>query len=90
MHFTALIHRWKSATAHRVLPVLACIASGIGLATTAPAAESPARKPSVIFIMVDDMGLGDVGCYGGRTLKTPNINSLAKDGMLLTNAYSGS
>lgn len=47
-------------------------------------------RPNIIFIMVDDAGIGDFGCYGGKVIPTPNIDRLAKEGMLFTNAYSGS
>lgn len=49
-----------------------------------------AEKPNVIFIMADDMGYGDLGCYGQNAIKTPNIDKLAKEGMRFTQAYAGS
>ena len=48
------------------------------------------EKPNVIFILVDDLGYGDLGCYGQKVLKTPHLDQLAKDGMRFTRAYSGS
>ena len=48
------------------------------------------KKPNIIFIMVDDLGYGDLGCYGQKEIKTPNIDALSKNGMLFTNAYAGS
>jgi len=47
-------------------------------------------KPNVIFILVDDMGYGDLGCYGQDILKTPHIDQLAREGMRFTRCYSGS
>jgi len=47
-------------------------------------------KPNVIFIMCDDMGYGDLGCYGQRYIHTPNIDSLAHHGLRFTQAYAGS
>lgn len=41
-------------------------------------------KPNFVLIMVDDMGIGDLGCYGNKTLRTPNIDQLAQDGVKLT------
>ena len=55
-------------------------------ATLARAAD----KPNIVYILADDAGLGDFGCYGGKFIKTPNIDRLAAEGMLFTNAYSGS
>lgn len=48
-----------------------------------------AARPNIIYILADDLGIGDLGCYGQRKLKTPNIDRLAKEGMLFTNHYSG-
>lgn len=47
-------------------------------------------KPNIIFIMADDMGYADAGCYGQELIKTPNIDLLAKEGMRFTQCYSGS
>ncbi len=47
-------------------------------------------KPNVIFVMVDDMGYGDLGVYGQKTLKTPNLDQLATRGTIFTNCYAGS
>ncbi|CAJ1087159.1 steryl-sulfatase isoform X2 [Xyrichtys novacula] len=42
------------------------------------------RKPNFVLMMVDDLGIGDLGCYGNKTLRTPNIDQLAEDGVKLT------
>lgn len=47
-----------------------------------------ASNPNVIIIYVDDMGIGDIGCYGGRFAPTPNIDRLAQDGLLFNQYYS--
>ena len=47
-------------------------------------------QPNIIFIMADDLGYADLGCYGQTMIKTPNIDRLAEEGMRFTNAYSGS
>ncbi len=52
------------------------------------AAAAEARKPSIIFILADDFGWGDTGCYGHPYAKTPNIDSLARDGTRFTQCYS--
>ncbi|EPQ07558.1 Arylsulfatase F [Myotis brandtii] len=41
-------------------------------------------KPNIVLIMADDLGIGDLGCYGNDTIRTPNIDSLARDGVQLT------
>ncbi len=48
-----------------------------------------AVKPNVVFIMADDLGYGDVGCYGQRRFETPNIDRLAAEGMRFTQHYAG-
>lgn len=46
--------------------------------------------PNVIYIMADDLGIGDLGCYGQRIIKTPGVDSLASNGIIFENHYSGS
>lgn len=48
-----------------------------------------AEKPNIVFIMADDLGWGELGCYGQKIIRTPNIDSLARDGMRFTQFYSG-
>ncbi len=55
---------------------------------TARAAELP-EKPNIIYVMCDDLGYGDLGCFGQKTIKTPNIDQLASEGMRLTSYYAG-
>ena len=45
-------------------------------------------KPNVVVIYVDDMGIGDIGCYGGKFVPTPNIDKIAQDGLLFNQYYS--
>lgn len=54
------------------------------------APKSPAKQPNIIYILCDDLGIGEVGCYGQTKIKTPNIDRLRAEGMLFTNHYSGS
>ena len=54
-----------------------------------PAVALAARPPNIVFLMADDLGYGDAGCYGGTTIATPNIDRLAEQGMRFTQAYSG-
>lgn len=46
-------------------------------------------QPNVIYILADDLGIGDLSCYGQQKLKTPHIDRLAEEGMLFTDHYSG-
>jgi len=63
---------------------LAAVAAGS--AAQAPAAG---KRPNIIYIMADDLGYGDVGCYGQQRIKTPNIDRLAREGRRFTQFYAG-
>ena len=49
-----------------------------------------AEKPNFVFILADDLGYGDLGCYGQTKIKTPRIDALAAEGIRFTSAYAGS
>lgn len=65
------------------LAVLVCLS--LTVLTTLKAQE----KPNVVFILADDMGYGDLGAYGQKLIRTPNIDKLAENGMLFTQFYAG-
>jgi arylsulfatase A len=52
--------------------------------------EETPDKPNIIYILADDLGYGDLSCYGQEKFETPNIDRLAKKGMLFTQHYAGS
>uniref|UniRef100_A0A8D1XZ10 Arylsulfatase D n=1 Tax=Sus scrofa TaxID=9823 RepID=A0A8D1XZ10_PIG len=54
------------------------------LLPTCASKAGPAFKPNILLIMADDLGIGDLGCYGNDTLRTPNIDRLAEEGVRLT------
>src|SRR5258708_18213995 len=51
------------------------------------AAEPAARPPNVVIIFVDDMGYGDLGCYGAKNVRTPNLDRMAREGVRFTDFY---
>lgn len=61
----------------------------IGPALLATASMQAQQKPNIVFILADDLGYGDLGCYGQQKFATPNIDSLARAGMRFTQSYSG-
>jgi arylsulfatase A-like enzyme len=64
--------------------ILAVIVSSV----LSPAFSLP-TKPNIIFILADDLGYGDLGCYGQQKIPTPHIDALAKRGIRFTQAYAG-
>ncbi|MEM7012816.1 MAG: arylsulfatase [Verrucomicrobiota bacterium] len=61
----------------------------IALAIALPISAA-AEKPNIIFIMADDLGYGDLGCFGSTKIKTPHLDQMAAEGMMLTDFYAGS
>jgi len=57
-------------------------------ASTRPPAEADTRPPNIIFILADDLGWADTGCYGADLHETPNIDRLARQGLRFTDAYA--
>ncbi len=47
-------------------------------------------KPNIVFILADDLGYGDLGCYGSARIRTPHLDALAESGLKFTQFYSGS
>ncbi|MEI8292085.1 MAG: sulfatase-like hydrolase/transferase, partial [Verrucomicrobiota bacterium] len=52
------------------------------------AKAAPPSKPNIIFILADDLGIGNVGCYGADHFKTPNIDRLAQSGIRFEHCYA--
>lgn len=76
-----------SSTSHIGLTVAAALALSVVTSPHhAPAAERPPR-PNIVFFYTDDLGWGDLGCYGHPRTKTPNLDLLAKDGTRFTQFY---
>src|SRR6516162_7761049 len=69
-----------------LIPALVFGALWIGPHPFAGAAE----KPNIVVILADDLGYGDLGCYGQKKIRTPNLDRLAADGVRFTQAYAGS
>jgi arylsulfatase A-like enzyme len=61
---------------------------GVSLAASCFAQQASDKKPNIVFILMDDMGYGDVGCYGGRDIRTPQIDRLAAEGVKFTDFYA--
>jgi arylsulfatase A-like enzyme len=73
----------------KALVVAAVLAVG-GVFGVDGAAVPPASKPNIILILADDLGYGDIGCYGASKVSTPNIDRVAREGLRFTDAHSSS
>ncbi len=67
---------------------LIIIAASLAFATTLTAADQAPAKPNIVFILADDLGINDLGCYGRKDHKTPNLDKLASEGTRFTAAYA--
>src|SRR5687768_283756 len=74
----------------RTLLLLACLIAfpHALLMSTATAAAAAERPPNVVLIFADDLGYGDLGCYGAKGIDTPNLDRMAAEGMRFTDFYT--
>ena len=72
-------------TIRTLVRCVACLCLSLMVLSQTQAAE----PPNIIYVMADDLGYGDLGCFGQTVIKTPNIDQLAKQGMRFTNHYAG-
>ncbi|HVK59612.1 MAG TPA: arylsulfatase [Candidatus Kapabacteria bacterium] len=73
----------------RVICPLLLLAAFLQIPFHTQAASQPSR-PNIIFILADDLGYGELGCYGQQKIKTPNLDRMAREGMRFTRFYAGS
>ena len=64
------------------------LAATAAAACACTGAEKTPEKPNIIYLMFDDLGYGDLGCYGQTMIETPNIDALASHGILFTDMYT--
>ncbi|HOX56020.1 MAG TPA: arylsulfatase [Candidatus Paceibacterota bacterium] len=85
-----LLGIWRRAGRGLVLGLAGSLALPALSASTNRPSAALARRPNIIFILADDLGYGDLGCYGQTKIKTPNLDKLAADGMRFSQFYAGS
>lgn len=76
----------KNALTVILVPIFLSLAIGVYGDVTDP---DDGRPPNIVFIMADDLGYGDLGCYGQNKIRTPNIDRLSSEGIRFTQAYAG-
>ncbi len=76
----------KRISLNATKPLLFCLCI-IAVISTMPK-TSAQRQPNIIFIYADDLGYGDLSCFGAQAIKTPNLDRMAAEGLRLTNFYS--
>lgn len=79
-----------SATFQIMLPVGAALLTACGNAAKHSKDTQDSKKPNVIYLISDDLGIGDLSCYGATKISTPNLDRLAGQGLQFTNAYATS
>lgn len=74
------------------LPILGTVAASMAAWTAVGYAQAPpaGSQPNILFILADDLGLGDLACYGSHAIRTPVIDSLAATGARFSHCYAGS
>jgi len=69
--------------------LLGCVALGFSAGMPQGLSAGEALRPNIIFILADDLAMGDLGCYGQKLIQTPNMDRMAAEGMRFTQAYAG-
>ncbi len=79
-------HQWQPGLVGAVVLVVLFLGGFGGIAVTA----AVAARPNIILIVADDLGYGDLGCYGQQIIRTPELDRMASEGMRFTQFYAGS
>ena len=81
----------KKMTRKKFIRDSALTVAGLGLVGNLVKAKPPVgSRPNILFIFADDLGWGDIGCYGQTKIRTPHLDKMARNGMLFTSGYAGS
>ena len=81
--------RWRGFSHPRMPPLPRLRSVLLWLMLCVSAVAQPERRPNIIFILADDLGYGEVGCYGQSKILTPNLDRMAAEGMRFTQFYAG-
>ncbi|MEO1994162.1 MAG: sulfatase-like hydrolase/transferase, partial [Planctomycetaceae bacterium] len=92
MIFTSMDAAWANTgrfCSWIVFAAIATLAAAQADAQSVATSSADGGRPNIIYIMVDDLGYGDLGCYGQQRIRTPNIDQLAAEGLRFTDHYAG-
>src|SRR6056297_330198 len=73
----------------RLVTALLILFAAPVVAAQSPESSGQASRANIIYIMADDLGYGDLGCYGQTVIQTPNLDQMAAEGMRFTDHYAG-
>ena len=73
----------------QIPPIFTALCISISLLPQVLSVTKSGRLPNIVFILADDLGYGELGCYGQKKIKTPRIDQMAKEGIRFTSHYSG-
>ncbi len=79
----------KSLLRLSALLLVAALTGSFSATSNQAFSAEPKTPPNIVLILADDLGYGDLGCFGQKTLKTPRLDAMAKDGMRFTQFYAG-
>lgn len=85
LHFISLIGCWKG-----IGQIVTCLVMVLYFSAIGAHAEAPKKLPNIVYIFADDLGYGDLACFGARDINTPNIDRMVEEGIKFTDFYSAS
>jgi arylsulfatase A len=83
-------YKFKNMKITKLFSIKMVLIFAIGACSNLKEKQQVESKPNIVYILADDLGYGDLSCYGQTHFETPNIDKLAKNGMKFTQHYSGS
>ena len=92
LHAERITRRCSMWTAAAAILAVRMIWPALAFCSTGASEQSQpgaARQPNIVFILADDLSYGDLGCFGQKHIKTPNLDKLAAGGLVCNNAYAG-